>query len=327
VAGPRINLLIARAAAGECDVVVKGTLSGLQRGAVRLASGLFQRDRAADPLLTDAQVRALATAGQELTYTCVPPGSGTRIGVDRDEDGFFDRDELDAGSDPADPSSVPAGGTTTTSTTTPGGSTTTSTTLPTGAVTLVQATALKLTDRLDPPGSGKLSFSSSTKKDPMVNRIDVPMPGGPSDPRTAGVVLRYYNSAGLTSDAQIHLLDAHGWTLLGSTTDPKGYRYRGADVGDGVIKTATIKADSIRVKGVSLYSLDEASQGRVALRISSGQTAWCTDVPAKSSGNPPSTAKNDRPGKFTGQPKTPAPIACPAPPGSPSGAFVLDAEK
>src|SRR5262249_38906020 len=146
VAGPRIDLLIARAAAGECDLVVKGTLSGQQRGAVRLPSGLFQRDRAADALLTDAQVRALASAGQELTYTCVPPGSGTRIGVDRDEDGFFDRDELDAGSDPADPASIPAGATTT-STTTPGGSTTTSTTLPTGAVTLVQATALKLTDR------------------------------------------------------------------------------------------------------------------------------------------------------------------------------------
>src|SRR5262249_40531034 len=97
VAGPRIDLLIAPAAAGECDLVVKGTLGGQQRGAVRLASGLFQRDRAADALLTDAQLRTLATAGQELTYTCVPPGSGTRIGVDRDEDGFLDRDELDAG--------------------------------------------------------------------------------------------------------------------------------------------------------------------------------------------------------------------------------------
>src|SRR5262249_15161780 len=106
VAGPRIDLLIARAAAGECDVVLKGTLSGLQRGALRLASGLFQRDRAADPLLADAQVRALAAgAGQELTYTCVPPGGGTRIGVDRDEGGFLHRDELGAGTDPAGPAS------------------------------------------------------------------------------------------------------------------------------------------------------------------------------------------------------------------------------
>src|SRR5262245_58970237 len=146
VAGARIDLLIARAAAGECDVVVKGTLSGLQRGALRLASSLFQRDRAADPLLTDAQLRALATAGQELTYPCVPPGSGLRIGVDRDEDGFFDRDEFDAGSDPADPSSVPSGATTTTTTTNPGATTTTSTTIPSGGFVLIQTKALKLKD-------------------------------------------------------------------------------------------------------------------------------------------------------------------------------------
>jgi hypothetical protein len=45
-------------------------------------------------LLTDANLRALAsTAGQELTYTCVPPGSGTRAGIDRDEDGTLDGDE------------------------------------------------------------------------------------------------------------------------------------------------------------------------------------------------------------------------------------------
>jgi YVTN family beta-propeller protein len=324
VAGPRIDLLIARAAAGECDLVVKGTRDGEQRGAVRLASGQFRTDRASEALFTDAQMRAFATPGQELTYTCVPPGSGMRIGVDRDEDGFFDRDELDAGSDPADPSSIPAGATTTTSTTVPGGSTTTTTTPP--QATLVQATALKLTDDLDPPGFGKFSFRSSTKKDPTVNRIVIPAPGGPSDPRTVGMLLRYYNSGGLTSDSQLHVLDAHGWTLLGSPTAPKGYRFRGKDIGDSVIKSATVTADSIKVKGFSLYSLDEPAQGRIAVRISSGLASWCADAPAKTSGNPPSTAKNDRPGKFTGQPKTPAPIACPAPPGSPSGAFVVDAE-
>jgi len=34
-------------------------------------------------------------------------GSGERIGIDRDEDGIFDRDELDACSDPANAASVP----------------------------------------------------------------------------------------------------------------------------------------------------------------------------------------------------------------------------
>src|SRR5581483_7248762 len=112
VAGTRIDLLLARDDAGECEVVVKGNWGGQQRGAVRTAAGTFRTDRASEALMTDAQVRTLAgAAGQELTYTCVPPGSGNRIGVDRDEDGFLDRDELDAGSDPADGSSIPAGAT------------------------------------------------------------------------------------------------------------------------------------------------------------------------------------------------------------------------
>ncbi len=117
-AGARIDLLIQRAAAPfvmkgnagatECDLIVKGTVQGAARGWVRLASGMFRSDRAAEPLLTDAQLRALAAVpAQELTYTCVPPGAGIRSGIDRDEDGYDDRDEIDAGSDPADPNSTP----------------------------------------------------------------------------------------------------------------------------------------------------------------------------------------------------------------------------
>src|SRR5690606_11246048 len=99
---PRITLLAARAVTNpvQCDLVVKGTIAGEQRGGW-LTGGSFQMDRQGE-VLSDAAVRALAnTPGQEMTFTCVPPGSGERIGVDRDEDGFYDRDELDAGSDPA----------------------------------------------------------------------------------------------------------------------------------------------------------------------------------------------------------------------------------
>jgi hypothetical protein len=106
--GARIDLLIARAAAGECDVVVKGTVAGDPRGAYRTAAGTFQTDRVAQVPLSDAAIRALAaTPGQEMTYTCVPPGAGVRAGVDRDEDGFFDGDERDAGSDPGSALSQP----------------------------------------------------------------------------------------------------------------------------------------------------------------------------------------------------------------------------
>jgi hypothetical protein len=110
-ASSRIGLLLARGGpfAAECDVVVKGNLAGEARGwRHRRATNDFESDRASEAPLSDAALRALASvSGQELTYTCSPPGSGVRMGVDRDEDGFYDRDELDEGSDPADPSSTP----------------------------------------------------------------------------------------------------------------------------------------------------------------------------------------------------------------------------
>ncbi len=135
--GGRIDLLIDSAedlftvqgvpGAHECDLVVKGVVENVplgvleQRGAVyNPATDRFQPDRASDPTLTDAQLRALIdTVDEFATYTCAPPGSGTRMGVDRDEDTFFDTDEIDAGSDPADPSSIPGGGPTPTCAATP----------------------------------------------------------------------------------------------------------------------------------------------------------------------------------------------------------------
>ena len=49
--------MIARAAAGECDVIVKGTVGGQQRGWHAAAAGNFQSDRASEPLITDAVLR------------------------------------------------------------------------------------------------------------------------------------------------------------------------------------------------------------------------------------------------------------------------------
>jgi DNA-binding beta-propeller fold protein YncE len=107
VAGPRIDLLTARADAGECDLVVKGQLHDREIGFYYRGAGSFLADRRAVPPIPAALVRLLPVlpGGRELTYTCVPPGSGRRIGIDRDGDGQLDGDERDAGSDPADPTS------------------------------------------------------------------------------------------------------------------------------------------------------------------------------------------------------------------------------
>jgi hypothetical protein len=81
------------------------------------------------------------------------------------------------------------------------------------------------------------------------------------------------------------------------------------------VSRVIVKADQLKVragKSSWAYTLNEPSQGRVALRLQLGTSqAWCADALAKASANPPSTASNDRVDKFTAQPKTPAPAACP----------------
>lgn len=92
--GPRIDLLIARAAAGETDLVVKGNLGGKLRGWIRQQDGTFKSDKSIEAPLTDGQLRSLALiSGQELSYTAMPVGSGIRAGIDRDEDGVLDADD------------------------------------------------------------------------------------------------------------------------------------------------------------------------------------------------------------------------------------------
>jgi len=107
--GSTLDTLYARAAAGDCDLIVLGMAGGVRRGWLyNPASADFGSDRASEPRLSKTALRALAADGSELTWFGVPPGSGTRMALDRDRDGYLDRDELDAGSNPADPASTPA---------------------------------------------------------------------------------------------------------------------------------------------------------------------------------------------------------------------------
>lgn len=91
---PRIDLLLARAAHGEAEVVVRGIIDGVSRSAW-YENTQFVTDIAGAAPLSDAELRNLAgTAGQELTYTAVPPGSGARLGIDRDLDGILNGDDV-----------------------------------------------------------------------------------------------------------------------------------------------------------------------------------------------------------------------------------------
>lgn len=103
----RINQLITIANGPTAALIVKGSIGGTARGYV-FQQGAFKSDRVGEQALTPTALLALASTGSELTYTLVPVGSQTRLGIDRDLDSFFDADEIAAGSDPADDSSTPS---------------------------------------------------------------------------------------------------------------------------------------------------------------------------------------------------------------------------
>lgn len=102
-----INSMISLANANSVGLIVKGRQGGIDRGYVYTGGNSFKSDRAAETK-TAAALLASAAAGSELTYTVVPAGTQNRMGVDRDADGFPDRDEIDACSNPADPAVTPA---------------------------------------------------------------------------------------------------------------------------------------------------------------------------------------------------------------------------
>ena len=97
---PRLDLFQVRAnvpfpskllgpGATECDLIAKGVLDGLPKGWLYLPGG---NDFAADDGTTidiDALVE-LAVTEAPITFTCAPPGSGPRMGLDRDGDSIPD---------------------------------------------------------------------------------------------------------------------------------------------------------------------------------------------------------------------------------------------
>ena len=91
-----IASMIALAAAepGRVDLVVKGTVSGVQRGwFYDRALNAFRSDIDGE-IITPVDLRALAAVGSELTYTVVPRGSGKRIG-DEQYTGLSERERPD----------------------------------------------------------------------------------------------------------------------------------------------------------------------------------------------------------------------------------------
>jgi hypothetical protein len=102
-----LDTLRGQAGVENCDLVAHGRVGGIPRGWLYLGGDQWKPDLAAGPNLSTASLVVLAGLGSEITVTGVPPGSGTRLGLDRDRDTYYDADEVLAGSGPGNPASTP----------------------------------------------------------------------------------------------------------------------------------------------------------------------------------------------------------------------------
>jgi DNA-binding beta-propeller fold protein YncE len=94
----RLNLLVQRAVVtsprAECELVAKGVLQNVAQGWVMNSSQSFVPDIANGTAVSlTTLLSQAASANASLTFTCTPPGNGTRIGVDRDADTILDRND------------------------------------------------------------------------------------------------------------------------------------------------------------------------------------------------------------------------------------------
>lgn len=87
------TLLERQAVSNNVQLIVKGTIDGRTRGLLydRLANH-YVPDTTNMAAMTRAQLAAKISSGDTLTIMGVPPGSGTRMGIDRNLDGVRDGD-------------------------------------------------------------------------------------------------------------------------------------------------------------------------------------------------------------------------------------------
>lgn len=188
-----------------------------------------------------------------------------------------------------------------------------------GDVVTVGTHALQLRDDVVPPvnaATRKLSFAARSTTDAPGHRVVFPAPGTAGDPTLYGGRAIVYNANGSGEQVVVDL-PAAGWQHTGHNYPPDDlgrWVFTGL-IGDvlGPIQKIYVKRDKITIRGGNApwtYTLDEPSQGAVAVQLTLGTwDTWCAvgtpRVPA---------ATYDRPGRFIAQMNTPAVDTCPPAP-------------
>lgn len=102
-----VDDMLAIADAGGFGVIAEGAAGGLQRGYVYIGGGVYQSDINGETISHNDLLNRAVTEGA-VTFTAVVGATAERMAIDRDDDGFFNSDEVMACADPADPFSTPA---------------------------------------------------------------------------------------------------------------------------------------------------------------------------------------------------------------------------
>jgi YVTN family beta-propeller protein len=89
-----LNLLQNQAATGNIDLIAKGTIQGQLHGLLyQTSTQTFVADTVNLGPYTTKQIVRRVLSGDTLTIMGVPPGSGVRMGIDRNLNGILDGDE------------------------------------------------------------------------------------------------------------------------------------------------------------------------------------------------------------------------------------------
>ena len=101
------DILIAQADLGRCDVIANGHVGETAVGYVYdSASAEMLPDSSQRVAVTPSQLVDSIAQGEHLIFMGVPPGSGHRLGIDRDRDGCSNGDEIRQRTDPANPGTL-----------------------------------------------------------------------------------------------------------------------------------------------------------------------------------------------------------------------------